>query len=132
MSFLNTVAPLVGRFLLAALFLKSGLGKIGGFEQTLGYMASKGIPLTQLALIVTIILEIGAGALLVIGWRARMAALALFIWMIPVTLLFHNFWAVAPDAKMIQSIMFYKNISIMGGLLLVVGLGSGPLSLKRD
>ncbi len=132
MNFLYSIAPLVGRFLLAAIFLKSGLGKITGFEHTLGYMASKGIPLTQLALIVTIVIEIGASVLLVVGWRARVAALMLFIWMIPVTLIFHNFWTATPDAVMVQSIMFYKNISIMGGLLMVVGLGSGPLSLKQD
>ena len=132
MNFLSAMAAVVGRILLASLFLWSGFGKITGFENTLGYMASKGIPLTQVALIVTIIVELGAGVLLVVGWRARLVAFTLFVWMIPVTLMFHNFWVVAPDAKLVQMIMFYKNLAIMGGLLMVVGLGSGPLSLKRD
>ncbi|MBI3562515.1 MAG: DoxX family protein [Gammaproteobacteria bacterium] len=132
MNVLSAIAPLLGRILLASLFLWSGYGKIGGFEHTLGYMTSKGVPLANIALIVTIVVELGASVLLVIGWRARLAALVLFVWMIPVTIIFHNFWTLAADAKVMQMVMFYKNLAIMGGLLMVVGMGPGAMSIKKD
>jgi putative oxidoreductase len=78
-------AALIGRILLAFLFLKSGWGKIGGFEQTAAMMASKGVPMAQIALVVTILIELGAGILLVVGYKARWAALAIAAWLIPVT-----------------------------------------------
>jgi len=125
-------AALVGRILLAVLFLKSGWGKIGGFEQTAAMMASKGVPLPNIALIITILLELGGGILLVIGYKARWAALGLALWLIPVTLTFHNFWAVPADQVMAQSTNFYKNVSILGGMLMVFAFGPGRYSMERS
>ena len=124
--------PLAGRIMLALIFLISGYAKIGGFEGTAGYMASKGIPLAQIALALTIIIEIGGGVMLVIGWKARWAALALFLLLIPATLIFHNFWAA--DAADFQNQLnhFLKNVCILGGMLYIMAFGSGPLSLDRD
>src|SRR5205814_4081699 len=82
------VAALVGRILLAFIFVKSGWSKIGGFDQTAAMMASKGLPMAQLLLVVTIAIEFGAGILLVIGYQARWAALAFALWLVPVTLVF--------------------------------------------
>jgi len=125
-------SPLAGRILISLIFLMSGLSKIGGFAGTAGYMASKGIPMANIALALTIIIEVGGAAMIILGYKARLGAAALLLWMIPVTLIFHNFWAAAEAAKQTEMIMFMKNISMMGGMLLIMGLGSGPKSLKAD
>src|SRR3972149_8972973 len=86
--------PLAGRIMLALIFLISGFAKIGNFAGTAGFMASKGIPFAEIALVLTIIIEIGGGGMLVAGWKGRWGGLALFPFLIPATLIFHNFWAV--------------------------------------
>lgn len=125
-------APLVGRFILALIFLTSGLGKIGGFEGTAAYMTSKGIPLANIALVLTIIIEVGGAAMIILGFKARIGAAALFLWMIPVNIMMHNFWAVPEAAKPVQMIMFMKNLSMMGAMLLIMAFGSGPKSLRAN
>jgi putative oxidoreductase len=128
---INQFGPLVGRVLLAAIFLMSGIGKIGGFAGTAGYMASKGIPMTDVLLAITIVIEIGAALMLILGYQARLGATALLLWMIPVTFLFHNFWAMPADQQMIQQIMFMKNLAIMGAMLYIMAFGSGNYSLGK-
>src|SRR5436190_14867140 len=88
------LAALVGRLLLAAIFITSGFGKITGFEGTVGYIASKGLPLPQLGAIIAIVVELGGGILLAIGYKARWAALALAVFTLAAGILFHNYWAV--------------------------------------
>ena len=124
-------AALVGRILLAFLFLKSGWGKIGGFEQTAAMMASKGVPMAQIALVVTILIELGAGILLVVGYKARWAALAIAAWLIPVTLMFHAYWNVPADQVMNQTNNFFKNVAIFGGMLMVFAFGPGRYSIDK-
>ncbi len=128
---LNKFGPLAGRILMAVIFLLSGIGKIGNFAGTAAYMAHQGVPLTELALVITIIVEVGGAALLILGWKVRLVAGVLFLWMIPVTLMFHNFWAAPADQQMIQQIMFLKNLAMMGGFLYVMAFGAGPYSLDR-
>lgn len=123
--------PLAGRILLASIFIWSGLDKIGNFAGTAGYMAGQGIPLAEAALVLSIIIEVGGGLMLIFGWQARWAALAILLWLIPVTLIFHNFWAVEAAQKQMQMIHFYKNLGIMGGMLYVMAFGAGPLSLDN-
>jgi putative oxidoreductase len=130
----NTIdkfGPLVGRILLALLFLMSGIGKIGGFAGTAGYMASKGLPMVEVLLAITIVIELGAALMLILGYKARLGAAALLLWMIPVTFLFHNYWAMPADQQMIQQIMFMKNLGLMGGMLYIMAFGSGPMSLDK-
>ena len=129
MDTLNRFGPLAGRILIATIFIMSGFGKITGFEGTVGFIASKGLPLPQLAAIGAIIVELGGGILLVAGWQARWAAAAMFVFTAAATLIFHNFWAVPADMAQNQMIHFMKNVSMLGGLLYVVVHGSGPLSL---
>ena len=121
--------PLAGRILLASLFVISGIGKISGFEGTVGYIASKGLPLPQLGAIAAIVVELGAGLLIVIGWQARWAATALFLFLIPTTLLFHNFWAYDGSQAQMQQIQFMKNLSIMGGMLYIMAFGAGAFGI---
>jgi putative oxidoreductase len=132
MNTLNCYGPLVGRILIALIFVFAGFGKITGFEGTVGYIASKGMPLPQLAAIGAIIIELGGGILLVLGWKTRVAAMALFLFTGLAALIFHNFWAAAPDQAQNQMIHFMKNLAIMGGLLFVMAHGSGPFSLDKS
>ncbi len=131
MDTLNRYGPLAGRILIALIFLFAGFGKVTGFEGTVGYIASKSLPLPQLAAIGAIIVELGGGLMLVAGWKARWAATALFVFTALTALFFHNFWAAAPDQAQNQMIHFMKNISMMGGLLFVIVHGSGPLSVDK-
>ncbi len=124
--------PVVGRFLLALIFVLSGWGKITGFEGSVAYMASKGMPFPQFLLPGAILVELGGGLALMLGWKARWAALAIFLFLIPTTLIFHNYWAMPPEQATAQLISFRKNLAIMGGLLYVVAFGPGPFSVGRS
>ena len=124
-------AGLAGRSLLAAPFVLSGYGKIGAFAGTAGVMAGKGLPMVEVLLALAIVIELGGGLALVIGWKARWAALALIVFTALATLVFHNFWAVPADQAMMQQISFMKNLSIIGGLLLLVAFGPGRYAADR-
>ena len=128
---IHKLAPLVGRIFLASIFLMSGVGKIGGFAGTAGYMVSKGIPMAEVLLAITVAIEIGAALMLILGWKAKIGAALLFAWMIPVTFLFHNFWAVPPADQQMQTIMFMKNLGLMGGMLYIMAFGAGPMSVDK-
>jgi putative oxidoreductase len=119
----------VARFLLAAIFVASGFGKIADFSGTQGYMASVGMPATALFLVGAILIEVLGGFALVVGYRARVAALALIGFLVPATILFHAFWAAPPEAAQMQMINFMKNLALMGGLLFVAASGAGAFSL---
>jgi putative oxidoreductase len=118
---------LAGRLLLAYLFIVAGYGKVVGFAGTAKYMASKGMPMVEVLLVGTIIIEVIAGLMLAVGWKARWAAWAIFLFIIPTTIIFHPVWA---DAS--QMIQFNKNLSIMGGMLYVAFMGPGRLSLDKS
>lgn len=124
--------PLVARILLALLFILAGINKIGGFAGTSGYIASKGLPVPDVLAVLTIIVEIGGGALLVIGYRTRWAALALAVFSILAALIFHNFWTMQGAAANLNQVQFMKNLSIAGGMLALVYFGAGPLAADRS
>ena len=132
MTAIQPFGLLVGRILLAFIFILSGFGKMTGFAGTAGYMASKGLPMTEVLLVLTILIELGGGLLIAVGYRARWAALAIFLFLIPVTLVFHNFWAVEADQVRAQMIQFQKNLAIMGGMLYILFNGAGRYSLDQD
>jgi putative oxidoreductase len=123
------VAGLGGRAALSAIFLLSGAGKIADFNGTMQYMAAKGMPLVPFFLVAAIVLELAGGFAVLAGYKARIGALALIGFLIPATLIFHNFWAFEGMQQKIEMIMFLKNVAIAGGLLTVVAHGSGALSL---
>lgn len=130
-TIINRFGSAIGRILLAAIFLLSGINKIGGFEGTAGWMAAKGLPMVQVLLAITIAIEIGAALMIIAGYKARLGATALLLWMIPVTFIFHNFWAVPPEEQQLQMIMFLKNLGLMGGMLYIMAFGAGPMSLDK-
>jgi putative oxidoreductase len=124
-------AALAGRILLALIFVVSGTGKITGYAGTAAYMASKGLPVVEILLPLTIATELGGGLLLALGWKARWAAALLFLFLIPTTFLFHQFWGIEPKLAQMQQIHFLKNVAIMGGMLMVLALGPGAWSMDR-
>lgn len=120
---------LIGRIALAAIFVWSGSGKITGFSDTAGYIASKGLPLPAVLTAITIFVELGLGLAIVIGWKTRIAALLIALWLIPTSFLFHNFWSAPAADAMMQQINFMKNVSIFGGMLLLIAFGPGRYSV---
>ncbi len=126
-NMLKQYGPLAGRILLALIFILAGYGKINGWDGALGYMTSKGLPMPEVLLALTILIELGAGLLLLVGFQARWAALAIFLFLIPVTLIFHPFWAAAAEYN-----AFMKNLAIMGGMLYIMTYGSGPYSIQQE
>jgi len=127
----QNLLALVGRVLLSIMFLWSGYGKIGGFAGTVGYIGSVGLPMPEVLAALAIVVEIGAGIALVIGFKARWAAAALAVFTVLAAVLFHNYWAMPADKQMLQQIMFLKNLAITGGLLMVMAFGAGAWSVDR-
>lgn len=131
MSFIEKFGPLIGRIAIAWLFIPAGWSKIAGFAGTTGYIASKGLPMASMLAAIALVIELFGGLAILLGYRARIAALALALFTLVAAVFFHNYWALPADQQMLQKIMFDKNIAIIGGLLFVAAFGSGPLSLDR-
>jgi len=125
------LAVLVGRILLAVMFVISGYTKLTGFDGTVGYIGSKGLPMPQLLAAVAILIELGGGLAIIIGWKTRWAALAFVLFLIVITPIFHNYWAVPAEQMMGQQINFMKNVTILGGMLLLFGFGPGRYSVDK-
>lgn len=126
---LQNPLSLVGRLLLAALFLPAGVDKIGGYAGTVGYIASKGLPLPEVGALVAIVVELGGGLALIAGFGTRFAALGLALFTLAASVVFHNYWALPADQQMVQQLMFFKNIAVVGGLLTLAAWGAGAWSL---
>ena len=125
---LQNTAAIAGRVLLGLLFVVSGFGKVTGFSGTAAYMASKGMPMAEVLLVGAIVVELVGGLMLVAGFKARWAALAIAAFLVPTTLVFHN--PLGPDAQA-QMTQFLKNLSILGGMLYVAAFGPGAWSVDR-
>ena len=130
-SALASFAALAGRVLLAAMFLLAGYSKIGGFDGTVGMIAAKGLPLASALAAGTIALELVGGLALVLGYKARWAALALAAFTLVASLLFHAYWAMPVEQQRLQQLMFMKNMAVAGGMLMVFAFGPGRFSIDR-
>ena len=127
-----TVSPIVAvvsRVLLALMFVMAGFSKFGDLGGTAGYIASQGLPLPGVLAFLTAALEVVGGLALIVGFQARFAALALAVFTLVASVIFHNFWAMPADQQFMQQLMFMKNLAVSGGLLMVFALGAGSLSL---
>ena len=120
---------LLGRVLIAALFIPSGWGKIAGFSGLVGYIASKGVPLPEVCAAIAIAVELGLGILLLVGFKTRWTALLMAIFVLVITPIFHAYWAVEAAQVMAQKQSFYKNLAIAGGLLAFAAFGAGAYSI---
>ncbi len=125
----QNLLTLIGRALIALLFIPAGIAKIAGFAGTVAYIGSKGIPFPELCAAIAVAAELGLGLLILAGWQTRWAALGLAIFTVGITFIFHNFWAMPPAQVMQQQQAFFKNIAVVGGLLSLVAWGAGAWSL---
>ena len=117
-------SELTGRLFLSALFLVSGFGKITAYAGTAAYMSAMGVPGAMLPL--AIVTELAGAAAIIVGWNTRVVAFLLAGYSLVTAILFHSNFG-----DQIQMVMFLKNVSIAGGLFLLVANGAGPLSLDR-
>ncbi|HWG58009.1 MAG TPA: DoxX family protein [Candidatus Acidoferrales bacterium] len=124
----DSVVSLIGRILLSAIFIWSGISKIASFSSMAGVLAPKGVPFPTVAFGIAVAIELLGGLAILTGFHARIAAWIVFLYLIPTTLLFHNFWAFQGAARMDNEAHFMKNVAIMGGLLILAANGAGGCS----
>ena len=123
---MQNVLALIGRLLLALLFVLAGVNKLSGMEGTVGYIASKGLPLPEVVYFGTVALEIGGGLLLAAGFKARYAAIALGVFSVLTAVIFHNDFT-----QQSEMTAFLKNLAIGGGMFAVAAFGPGSYSLDK-
>jgi uncharacterized membrane protein YphA (DoxX/SURF4 family) len=128
---LQACAALLGRVLLSHIFLFSGLTIVLDWSGHARQMAEKGMELVPLFLAGTILVELGGGLSLLLGYRTRLGALVLCLFLIPVTLVFHTFSPYPEAQRTVQLGQLMKNLALMGGLLVLAAGGPGPWSLDR-
>src|SRR5260221_9967760 len=127
-SAISGTVILLGRFLFAAIFLMSSFGHFSA--KMIGYAASQGVPLAQIAVPASGLLALLGGLSILFGYRARIGAWMLVLFLVPVTFMMHRFWGIGdPQAAQMQMINFMKNMSMLGGALLITQFGAGPASL---
>jgi len=119
---------LLGRFLFAAIFVFSGLGHFA--KPTIAYAASQGVPLPSVLVPLSGVIAIAGGLSILLGYHAKIGAWLIVVFLVPVTVMMHNFWTVTdPMMMQMQMMMFLKNLSMLGGALLITQFGAGPFSL---
>jgi putative oxidoreductase len=127
-SFWQGAVVVLGRFLFALIFLMAGANHFN--KQTIGYAASQGVPLASVAVPLSGVVAIVGGLSILLGYRAKLGAWLIVLFLIPVSLMMHRFWTVTdPMMAQIQMILFMKNVSMLGGALLISHFGGGPFSL---
>lgn len=125
--------PLVGRILFSLVFIISGSGHLFKAGEMIGYAQQMGVPLASVAVPVTGIMIILGGLSIILGYKVKWGALLLIIFLIPTSFMMHPFWKITdPMQSQMQMVMFMKNLSMLGGALLIYYFGSGPLSLDKE
>jgi putative oxidoreductase len=120
----------LGRLLFALIFISSSFGHFN--EHTIAFAASKGLPLASLLVPLSGIIELAGGLSILFGFRPKIGAWLLVLFLVPVTLTFHQFWTVAdPMARQMEFAAFLKNISMLGGALVITQFGAGEFSLDN-
>lgn len=123
---------LIARILFAFIFIYSGFGKLIAFQPTIDYMINAGLSWHPAVLqTLAIILELGGGMLVLLGWHTRVGAAALFVFTLLTAFLVHHFWAYPPTEEQMQMIQFMKNITIAGGALYIFVFGAGAYSVDK-
>jgi len=129
---MRDVTDLIGRIFLSAIFIFEAIDTILYIDKTKATMDQYGLTWNQNLLIYgTIFLLLGGGLMVLLGYRSTFGALLLLLYWVPVTFLVHDFWNYPKDQLRLQSILFMKDVAIIGGLLMLAGKGSGRYSMKR-
>jgi len=124
--------PLLGRILVSVVFILGGVGKIAGFSMEEAMVAAKHLPMPAVALGIALLIELVGGLAILLGLFTRLTAWILFLYLIPTTFLFHNFWALEGMDRIDNMIHFEKNLAIMGGLLYLATFGAGGFSMDSS
>jgi len=122
---------LIGRVLIALLFVPAGFGKISGFAGVVGYIGAVGLPLPQLGAIIAIVVELGLGLLLLLGYKTRIVSIVLAVFTVATAVFFHNYWGMPAEKAYVNQLMFFKNMAIAGGLLSIAAFGAGRFSIDK-
>lgn len=125
----KSYVSVTGRVLLALMFILSGFGKLMDIQGTAGYIASVGLPVPAVLAIAVGLFELLGGLALVLGYQVRLAGLVLALFTLTASVVFHAYWSAPAEQQFVTQLLFMKNISVAGGLLLVSALGAGLLSL---
>lgn len=128
----NPIVPLVARLLMAAIFLVFGVRKVLAFAGTAAYFTKLGFPAAEVFTVIAIIVEIGGGILLVIGWRTRWVAWLLALFVLIAMLMAHRYWEFDAAQYANQMTHFFKNVAIIGGLTMVAAFGPGSMSVDKS
>jgi putative oxidoreductase len=127
-SFSQGAVVVLGRFFFALIFLMAGANHFS--SQTIAFSASQGVPLASIAVPLSGVLSIAGGLSILLGYRAKLGAWLIVLFLVPVTVMMHKFWLVQdPMMAQIQMVLFMKNVAMLGGALLISQLGAGPFSL---
>jgi putative oxidoreductase len=129
MNSTSDITTLAGRILIAVIFLISGFFKVGAYAQMVGYATAVHLPAPGAAIAAAAAVELACGLAILVGFKARFAAWLLFLYLLPVSYFFHNFWAVQGQEQQMQMVNFLKNMAIMGGLLVLSVNGAGAYSV---
>jgi putative oxidoreductase len=127
----NATAALIGRVLIALIFAYFGYMKLMNFGGSIAYFTKWGFPLPQVAAALAVLFELGGGVLLIVGWKTRWVAWALVLYTIIATAVAHRFWSYPPDQAFNQTSHFFKNVSLIGGLIYLAAFGPGALSVDK-
>jgi putative oxidoreductase len=125
----ESILNLLGRIAIAALFLPAGLNKLMGMEGVTGYFASLGLPVVAVLVWVVIAIEVLGGVALILGYKTRLVAIGLAIFTVLASIVGHAFWAAPVDAAFIAQLLFFKNMAVTGGLLILASSGAGSISI---
>ncbi len=125
----KTYVSVLGRLLLALMFILSGVGKLGNIQGTAAFIASGGLPAPTVLAVAVGALELFGGLALVVGYQVRLVGLALALFTVAASVVFHAYWSAPAAQQFVAQLLFMKNISVAGGMLLISALGAGPLSI---
>jgi putative oxidoreductase len=132
MNYLENACLLMGRFLMGVYFILPGISKITGFEGTSAYMTAHDVPFVPVLLVLTIILQLGAGTALIVGFQGKWAAFVLAGLTVVISIFMHNFWDMEDSIERTHETQnFFKNMGIVAGLLVIAGLGTGRFSIDN-
>jgi len=123
---------LAGRVLLALMFILSGFDKLSHLQDTATYFTGVGLPAPMIVAVLVGLLELLGGLAIATGFKARLAALVLALFTLGTSLVAHRYWSMPADQQMVQQLLFMKNLSVAGGLLVLAAMGSGPASLGHS
>jgi len=131
MSVFSDLLLFLGRIFISQIFVIAGFSKLVDFHGALSTMTTAGVPYAEIMLVIAIVVELGGGLLLLFGWLTRLGALMLIVFVVLATYYFHSFWSFEAANKINQIYHFTKNVTIVGGLIYVLVIGSGRFGLDH-